>query len=246
MEKLGLNLGFLLVQIFNFAIIMVVLYAWVYKPLLNMLEKRRKTIAQGMEDARIAAEARANAERDASQITAEAQLKAAEIVREATERAETAIRDVQTAAEGKIAKMRQTAAAEIEEERNRMLSELRNEVVTLSIAAAQKLIGETLDETRQRTLLQSFFSGIKGGKVEVLEGAELSGKTAEVTSALPLTNEEQKLIKKELAAFMGHDAPKVEFLVDPSILGGVIVRVGDRVLDGSVAGQLQSLHQSLR
>uniref|UniRef100_UPI002ACD75B4 F0F1 ATP synthase subunit B family protein n=1 Tax=Anaerolinea sp. TaxID=1872519 RepID=UPI002ACD75B4 len=54
----------------------------------EMMEKRRKTIAQGLEDARIAAEARANAEKEAQSILAEAQQKAAEIVREATLRAQ--------------------------------------------------------------------------------------------------------------------------------------------------------------
>ena len=47
MEKLGINLGYLLVQIFNFIILFMVLKAWVYKPLINMLEKRRATIAKG-------------------------------------------------------------------------------------------------------------------------------------------------------------------------------------------------------
>ena len=57
MEKLGLNLGYLLVQIFNFLILFVILRVWVYKPILGLLEKRRENIAQGLEDARVAAEA---------------------------------------------------------------------------------------------------------------------------------------------------------------------------------------------
>jgi F-type H+-transporting ATPase subunit b len=72
LEKLGLNLGYLLLQIFNFLILFVVLRVWVYKPILGLLEKRRTAISQGLEDARVAAEARANAEKDASRIVAEA------------------------------------------------------------------------------------------------------------------------------------------------------------------------------
>ena len=49
MEGLGLNLGYLLVQIFNFAIIFVVLRAWVFKPILGLLDRRRTSIAQGRE-----------------------------------------------------------------------------------------------------------------------------------------------------------------------------------------------------
>jgi F-type H+-transporting ATPase subunit b len=82
LEALGLNLGYLLVQILNFAILFVVLRAWVFKPIMDLLERRRETIAQGVEDARIAAEARANAEKEAESILTEAQKKAAERVRE--------------------------------------------------------------------------------------------------------------------------------------------------------------------
>ncbi|NIR66620.1 MAG: hypothetical protein GWN61_20130 [candidate division Zixibacteria bacterium] len=59
MEALGINLGYLLVQIFNFAIVLLVLKAWVFEPIINMLERRRETIEKGIEDARVAAEARA-------------------------------------------------------------------------------------------------------------------------------------------------------------------------------------------
>ena len=45
MEGLGINLGYLLVQIFNFAIMFVVLKEWAYKPILKMLEERRAAIA---------------------------------------------------------------------------------------------------------------------------------------------------------------------------------------------------------
>ena len=51
MEALGINLGYLFVQIFNFLIVVVVLRAWVYKPVVGLLQKRRETIAQGLEDA---------------------------------------------------------------------------------------------------------------------------------------------------------------------------------------------------
>lgn len=246
MDALGLNLGYLLVQVLNFAIIFVVLRAWVYKPVLNLLEKRRLAIAQGLEDARVAAEARANAEKEAEKILADAQAKASEIVREASERAEAIAKDIRAAAEAEAAKTREEAVAEAEVERNRILGELRNQVAALAIAAAQKLIGEALDESRQRDLIASFFSGIKAGKVVLLEEeSSLKGTAAEVTSALPLTPEEQKVLKKDILAKMGAEAT-VAFRVDPSILGGLVIRVGDKVLDGSVAGQLEELYQSLR
>lgn len=244
MEALGLNLGYLLVQIFNFLIVLVVLRAWVFKPILNLLARRRETIAQGLEDARVAAEARANAEEEARQIIAKAQAEASEKVREATERAEAAARDVRAQAEADAAEAKEAALAEVEVERDRILADMRGQIAALSMAAAQRLIGEALDEKRQHALIAEFFSGVKSGKVVVLEDAKMSGASAEITSALPLTPEEQETVKEELLAKVGSQAT-VSFRVDPSILGGLIVKVGDKVLDGSVAGQLDDLRQEL-
>lgn len=245
MEKLGINLGYLIVQILNFGILMVVLRAWVYKPLMNMMQKRHETIEKGLEDARVAAEARENAEKDAASIITEAQTKTAQMIREATDKAESANREIKASSEAELAKARESALAEIAIERDRLLSDLRGQVTTLAIAAAQKLIGEALDDKRQHALVDEFFSGVKNGKVIVLDNADVNGEAAEVTSALPLSDAEQAAIKKDLLSKMGGNAT-VAFKVNPGILGGLIIRVGDRMVDGSVSGQLQALQQSLQ
>jgi F-type H+-transporting ATPase subunit b len=245
LAQLGLNLGYLLVQIVCFFIIFVVVRAWIVKPLLGMLEKRRMKLEQGLEDARIAAEARANAEQEASRIITEAQTKAARIINEATERADSAMEDIKAVAEKEIAKEREAVMNDVEQERNRILADLRGQVAALSIAAAQRLIGEEMDTKRQHALLDEFFSGVKSGKLVVMEGADLSGDSAEVTSALPLSKAEQDAVKQNVLDKMGAKT-NIEFRVDPQILGGLVIRVGDKVLDGSVSGQLEGLRKSLK
>ena len=238
MEALGINLGLLIVQIIAFSIVFLTLNAWVYQPMLNMMETRKQKIAQGLEDARIAADARASAEKDAAKIVADAQIEASKIVKEATDRAATAGKDVKAAAEAEAVKAREGAMAEAQLERNRILGDLRGQVASLAIAAANKLVGEALDEKKQRALLDEFFSGVKSGKVVVVEGS-FKGD-AEVTSALPLTSAEQEAVKKNF------DAKEITFKIDPAILGGLVVKIGDKVLDGSVAGKLEGLRQSLK
>ena len=252
MEALGLNLGYLIVQILNFAVIFIVLRTWIYRPILGMLDKRRQTVSQGLEDARIASEARANAEQEANKIIAEAQKKAADIIRENTERSDSSIQQLKKEAESDIQKARVASQSEIEKERDRMLQELRGQVVTLAIAAAQKLIGESLlqDKNRQQALVQEFFSGIKDGKVIILEDGDIDKLSAEkvtVTSALPLDDAEQKLIQKDFisSAGEGKEKPNFVFNVDPSILGGLVIKVGDRIVDGSVSAQLEDLRTQL-
>lgn len=245
MEGLGINLGYLLVQVFSFLVVFVLLRALVYKPMLRMLERRRQTIAQGLEDARIAAEARANAEKEAQEILARAQHEASQRLQHAAEAAEQLAREIKSEAEREAAQIRAAALSEAEQARLQALAELRSQVAALSIAAAERILRESLDEKRQRALIAEFFSGIKEGKVALLEGAELAGSSVEVTSALPLTPEEQQVIRTEIASKIGSGST-ITFRVDPAVLGGLIISVGDRVLDGSLAGALEGMRHSIR
>lgn len=244
MEALGINLGFFLFQVFNFGVLAVLLYAFAYKPLVNMLEERKLKIAQGYEDAQVAAEARANAEEEAEKILSDAQAKASQVIREATERAESAGKEVVAEYEAEASKAKEVALAEAAAERDRMLADVRGQIAALAMAATQKLVGSTLDDTRQHALIDEFFSGVRDGKVVVLEDARLVGSTAEITSALPLTEAEQGTLKQEVLSKIGNQAT-VSFRVDPSILGGLVIRVGDKVLDNSVAGQLEEMRKNL-
>jgi len=246
LEALGINLGYLLAFALSFGILFVVLRAWVFTPLLAQLEKRRQTIARGLEDARVAADARANAEKEANHIISEAQARAAEVIREATERAEKVEQEIRVQAEHEMTRTREAAMAELDGERNIMLSEVRGQIIALAMAAAQKLVSENLDEKRQRALVNEFFSGVRGGTVSILDDVNSDGgQSAEITSALPLTEEEQATVRGQLMDKLG-GAASVTFRVDPAILGGLVVRIGDRVVDGSVSGRLENLHQSLQ
>jgi F-type H+-transporting ATPase subunit b len=244
LEALGINLGFFIFQILAFVIVLLTLQAWVYKPLLNMMDARKKKIAQSIEDARVAAEARADAEKEAAGILAEAEAEASKIVREATDRASAAAQAVRAEAEADAEKAHQAALANAEQERNDLLGDLRGQVAALAIAAAQKLVGESLDEKRQHVLIDEFFAGTKSGRVVLLDEATFRGQSAEVTSALPLNAEEQNCVKEDILAKVG--AQTVSFRVDPSILGGLVIKVGDNVLDGSVSGKLEDLKQNLK
>jgi F-type H+-transporting ATPase subunit delta len=68
---------------------------------------------------------------------------------------------------------------------------------------------------------------------------------AQVTSAVELNDAEKRLLENKLRGKFGRDA-EFEYTVNPEILGGVIVRLGDKVLDGSVAGKLSALKEKLK
>jgi len=69
-------------------------------------------------------------------------------------------------------------------------------------------------------------------------------RVAHVTSAVPLTEEEKAALQANLIKRFGPDL-EFEFQVDKSILGGIYLRVGDQVIDGTVAGKLAALRDQL-
>ena len=71
--------------------------------------------------------------------------------------------------------------------------------------------------------------------------------TAEVTTAVPLDADMERLVAQRLATYLKRDAQQVSIRshVDPSIIGGVVARVGDEVLDDSVRGRLERLRRTL-
>lgn len=74
---------------------------------------------------------------------------------------------------------------------------------------------------------------------------ETFGATARVTSAVTLTDGEKNALESKLRAQFGNDL-LFDYTVDATILGGVVVRIGDKVIDGSVAGKLAALQEKLR
>ncbi|KAA3653643.1 MAG: ATP synthase F0 subunit B [Chloroflexi bacterium] len=234
MDALGINLGYLIMQLLGIIILMVLLKAFAYDPILKVLEERKAKIAKGLEDSRQAAIARDNADAEAKKVMDEARSEAAKIRSDAATQAEETASGIMAKAKEDAANEKAKAKIEAEEERNQILADARGQIASIAIAAANKLVGEALDEKRQRELVDNFFSQVPA------DVSGLAGDVAEVTSALPLTDAEQASAKKALGA------SDVNFKVNPSILGGLVVRVGDNVVDNSVATQMAALRDALK
>ena len=80
---------------------------------------------------------------------------------------------------------------------------------------------------------------------EVLSAAERGVVAAEVTTAVKLTPAQETGLKAALRQALGKD-PEIETRVDPSILGGLKVRVGSRLYDASLRSKLDSLRFALK
>lgn len=230
--QLGINLGYLITQILNLVLMIVLLRMIAYKPIVEMLSRRRERIAEGVNNARKADEALASAEADKQAMLEDARVEAQRIANEARSRAEETANqikaDAREEAQGILADARRNA----ESEKELLLADMRDQIVSLSIAAANHLIAAELSESRQRDVVDEFFTAIPE------EAKDLAG-SLEIVTAVPLTDKEQARFEEVL----GSD--DVTFTTNPGILGGVIVRAEGEQVDASFASQLSEMRAAL-
>lgn len=233
MEGLGINLGYLLIQILAFLILILLLRGWLYTPVLRVLDERKARIAKGLEDARQASVARDNADAEARRILDEARAEAAKLRAEASVQAEETASGITAQAHSEAKDILSRAQEDAAEERNRILSDLRGQIAGISIAAATKLVGEALTEERQHKIIGDFIAKVP----DSVRG--MRGETAQITSALPLTDQEKERVRQAM------NVSDISFRVDPAILGGLVIKVGDQVVDDSIANQMSGLRDTL-
>jgi len=228
LTPLGINGGLLIVHTFNFLLVVALLTVLLWRPALNMLDARAAKIQKGLEDAAAAARARQSAEADVAKILADARAEANRIVEDARNRADEIARTITAEARAGADKIRSDAQAEAVTARNAELAGLRDRVVDISVAMAGRILKSNIDASKQAELVSNFFSNVPQAAMN------LGGKV-EVVSAMPLSDAEKARAKSALGA------EDVTFIVDPGILGGVVVRGANRVVDGSVRSGLNAL-----
>jgi F-type H+-transporting ATPase subunit b len=152
-EALGINGPQLLAQIANFFVLLVLLRFTLYKPILGMLDDRKARIEEGLGAAdRARDEATAAQEKideqiqqaraDGQEVVANAQQIATRIQADAREQSE---RDREIATE--------RARQEIQLERDRAVADLRSEFADITVSAAEKVIGESIDGAAHQRII---------------------------------------------------------------------------------------------
>jgi F-type H+-transporting ATPase subunit b len=153
---LEINLFWVIVASLNFIIFLALLYQFGLGPVSRMLAERRQRIEAGLKDAEEARKARESAEEERVQALTEARREANDILNRAQKVAQDT-RDADIAAtREELERMRQRATSDIEAEKQRAIADLRAEVADLALAAAGKVVGESMTGARQRRLVAEF------------------------------------------------------------------------------------------
>jgi F-type H+-transporting ATPase subunit b len=158
-----INLFHVIIAAANALVFLVIIWTFAFKPVSAMLATRREKIEQGLKDAEQARVDRASAEQERLATLAEARREANDILARAQKIAqETRDADIKATKE-ELERLRERASTEIDAEKNRALADLRSEVADLALAAAGKVVGESMTGARQRKLVAEFLAEAGAG-----------------------------------------------------------------------------------
>jgi F-type H+-transporting ATPase subunit b len=153
-----INLFQVIIAAANFAVFLVLMWTFAFKPVARMLGDRRERIEQGLRDAEQAKKDRESAEQERLTALSEARREANDILARAQKVAQET-RDADIAAtRSELERMRVSASEDIAAEKQRALAELRGEVADLALQAAGRVVRETMTDQRQRRLVEEFLA----------------------------------------------------------------------------------------
>lgn len=161
--------GTLLFQFINFFILVAILAKFAYKPLLKVLEDRRNKIAGDLDEAAKAREAAAKLKADYEAQIQDAHAQAQAIVDKAVKQADKEAQAQLDAIRAQIAREKQIAQTEIANEREAAIREMRKEVVTLSMAVAEKLLKKNMNTDMNEKLVAACIDQLQT-KQDLLKG----------------------------------------------------------------------------
>ena len=152
--SLGINLPLLVVFVVNFIILLVMLRLFLYQPVMKVLDERAKRTKDAMELAEATKKEYEQAKGEVQKQIEKGRQEAQAIITQAMQVGERLKGESREEAAKQAQVMIDRARSELEAERDKIVGDLRREFVDISIAAAGKVIKETLDKEKHRKLIE--------------------------------------------------------------------------------------------
>ncbi len=147
MSALGFNIPILVAQLVNFFVLLILLRLFLYRPILEMLDRRSQRIREGLTAAEQSKEHAAEAEQEVARQMEEA------LVAQAQETSSRIQEEARNQARREGEQLLERARNEIQLERDQAIAELRKEFADLTVRAAEKVISQSLDRQAHQRLI---------------------------------------------------------------------------------------------
>lgn len=150
--KLGIDWKLLIANAVTFAIVLWLLRKFAYRPLMNVMDKRRLTIDQGLSDAKKAEDELKSLQVEKAKVLAEAKHESQQMLQEAIRVADARRQELMTKAETDVQVMMAKAKKQMAAEKEQVMDEAKAELADLVVAATKKVVASQLDDKLQRKL----------------------------------------------------------------------------------------------
>lgn len=152
-EALGISLTEFVFYLINFLILVGVLTKFLYKPFLNMLDKRKQTIQDALENAEMV-NRRADEKMEAySRRIANVEEEGREIIKEAKVRADVQAAEIIREANEKADKIIASAEKQIELEKQKAVEDMKQQIAALALLAAEKIVERDIEQFGQDKII---------------------------------------------------------------------------------------------
>jgi len=142
------DLGLLFWMLLAFLVVFCVLAKWGFPAITQMVDERKKYIDESLQKAHEASERLENIKQEGEAILQEAREKQAQILKEAAETRDAIVEKAQQKAREEGARMLNEAKAEIEQEKQAAIADIRQQVASLSVEIAEKVLKQNLQSNQ--------------------------------------------------------------------------------------------------
>ena len=162
MELIKPDLGLLFWMIISFSVLLFVLVKFAWKPILGALKDRENSIRKSLLAAQKAKEEMAKIEFGNERITQLAKIEKEALLKEAKELKNTILEEAREDAKLEAKKIIQEARESVEHEKNQVINEIKNQVASLSVDIAEKILKQKLgEESKQKSLIDDLVKDIE-------------------------------------------------------------------------------------
>lgn len=160
-EKLGLDGKLIIAQIVNFILLLIILQKLAYRPVLKMLEERSKKIEKSLKQAEKIEKELKNTEEIKLAEIKKAKEESQKIINEAIKSSEKKSQEALEKIKIKTQEVVERAKREIRLEKENSIKEAKKEISDIALRIATKIMGNNIDDSRQKKLVDEALSRIK-------------------------------------------------------------------------------------
>lgn len=240
------NIWTFLFQVINFLVLLFILKRVLYKPIREIIEKRRSLIQQRIEEAektkKEAMELKENYQHDMDGLH---ELKS-RMLEKMNEEVEQERKKLIGRAEEEAARVIEKEKAVFDTEKARHEAELKDKAIEAVTLFAANLLKDVADEDLHKSIYEKLFMELQGIASHMPEIKEKAGPlTVDLITAYPLSEAEIKKFKDAIESLLSQSV-LFNTIIDSSLIAGIKIKAHDIVYDLSLSGQIKKLALKLK